>query len=161
MSKLTDEQLNEIEARCEKATKGPWTFEKSCCGSSVWLDVVSGPHSDELFSGETMMPEHEVPPSSRAAVRVQQEQIEANLEFAAHARTDIPALIDSLKAARAEAGQLEYVAKLNKNEAEYQRGLAATLRRERDALREALAIAAMTKEWERGKQAAEAEKTKR
>jgi hypothetical protein len=66
---MTDEQIKAIEARCAAADEGPWKIKHA---------------SDQ--TGECW---------SYLSVDI----VDENLEFIAHARTDIPALLAALKAA--------------------------------------------------------------
>ena len=66
-----DKRLAEIQARCEKASSGPWTLEdpwKTCNGANL---VRTGPGVLDFFQCSTTDDNH----------------------FCAHARTDIPRLV--------------------------------------------------------------------
>lgn len=75
-------RLDEIEARANAATPGPWTV------SEDYSDVV-GPEGDQLASYWN--------PTSETR----------NGEFIAHARTDVPALVAEIRRLRAELAQYE------------------------------------------------------
>ncbi|PAZ15626.1 hypothetical protein CLM62_12585 [Streptomyces sp. SA15] len=83
---LTDEQLNAIDARSNAATKGPWT---------AWAEtyphlVLQGPKGVHPSDAEGIV-------STNLAVN---EGVDA--EFIAHAREDVPALLDEVRRLRAE-----------------------------------------------------------
>ena len=80
---LSDEQLNLMEERCKSATSGPWRsyvegrdFDS---GSSVIVRGESGQESDLYLLGGTI----------------------ADQDFIAHARQDVPLLLDEIKRLRA------------------------------------------------------------
>lgn len=78
---ITDQQLDEIEARTTAASLGPWTV------SEDYSDVLS-PDGDQLASYW----------NPTAETR--------NGEFIAHAREDVPALLAEVRRLRAEAAEL-------------------------------------------------------
>jgi len=93
---LSDEQVKEIEARANAATKGPWLAEvrnwplgdtgdyEPCADVLAIHGDVAKPRAIGLF--------HELTSDVNAQV--------ANCEFTAHARTDIPALCATVKQLR-------------------------------------------------------------
>jgi hypothetical protein len=99
MPEITPERLAEIEARCKAATKPPWKFSAPGGRDCIWMDVVDE-NGDEILSGETQPQPHTC--QNPEAERPRFEQVKADLEFAAHARTDIPDLLAALKQAREE-----------------------------------------------------------
>ena len=77
MTRLTDERIAEVEARCSNATPGPWaSYEYMVLNTSEYSIVVC----DSGENGES----------------------EKDAEFIAHARTDIPDLLAEVKALKAE-----------------------------------------------------------
>ncbi len=85
------ERLAAIRERCAKATPGPWETEECHGQDTIWIDVC-GPKEDEILHGEPLyIGQIESP---------QRAQIIADLEFAAHARDDIPWLLKQLELAR-------------------------------------------------------------
>jgi hypothetical protein len=76
--KLTPRQLEEIRQRAEKATKGPWTYDLNL--------EIDEPCASFCTRGSTN-PRRDI----------SHEQAEANCVFAAHARADIPALLEHVK----------------------------------------------------------------
>lgn len=76
---MDDKRIAEIRARTEAATPGPWE----------WMDAYMMCHEN---------PEVKVPFDDRRR--------QADRLFAAHARQDIPDLLDALEAARAEVVRL-------------------------------------------------------
>lgn len=82
---MTDEQLAEIEARCEAATPGPWARKRG-----QFTRVVS-------FSDENGTVVASTYTSSFAPPKIQAME---NASFIAHARTDVPALLAEVKRLR-------------------------------------------------------------
>lgn len=92
---MTDitERLAEIEARMEAATEGPWRFEpegESHCGepqccSEYWDNRIWG--ADRVLAESHML-------------------YEADAEFIAHARTDVPWLVEQVRELQAEVERL-------------------------------------------------------
>lgn len=79
---LTEQELEEIRKRCEAATPGPWVWESdspNCVGTRGNSTSLICEDGADSFVGLT----------------------ERDNEFIAHARADIPALADSLRAERA------------------------------------------------------------
>jgi hypothetical protein len=92
---LTDQQLDDIDARAQAATAGPWTV------SEDYSDVL-GPDGDHLASYWN--------PTSETR----------NGEFIAHARQDVPALLAEIRRLK---GQRKYlIGQLAKRDAESGRG---------------------------------------
>ncbi|MFJ9037896.1 hypothetical protein ACIRF8_15050 [Streptomyces sp. NPDC102406] len=103
---LTDEQLTEIQARVDAATAGPWGFYDGDTYADVAADLkMTGRASysyrekvahleDENYWDD---PAHENDDENRAP-----EQMAANVEFIAHARTDVPALLAEVARLRGE-----------------------------------------------------------
>lgn len=83
---MTAKQLDEIKARAEAATQGPWTFDANC--------TLSSERSEILHAGETGF------------------VASANAEFIAHAREDIPALLAEIE--RLQARERELLLALSK-----------------------------------------------
>jgi hypothetical protein len=78
---MTPEELAAIRQRCEKATPGPW-----CVGKGVYsdlIDTVGDPHRGLIASVD----DEDCDVHREAA---------HNRRFIAHARTDIPALLDEV-----------------------------------------------------------------
>lgn len=84
MSKL-DEYLAGVKGRCEKATKGPWTAE----GQYVVAEVTGGRPNGEVIGRMEASADHLTFAERRA-----------NANLAAHARTDVEALLKMVEALR-------------------------------------------------------------
>lgn len=121
---MTDAELKAIQERADKATRGPWLSHDTLQGE--W--GVSLPNDGTvsvwgLYFGD---------------METNTGQDIANADFVAHARNDIPALLDALEAAQRECAA-QYVKGWNDGEADAER-----LRVERDdalaALRELTAV---------------------
>lgn len=105
-SPLTAQQLDEIQARANAATKGPWGFYDGDNYADVAADMqVTSPGSynyrekiarleDENYWDDAA---HEDDDESRAS-----EQMAANAAFIAHAREDVPALLAEVRRLTAE-----------------------------------------------------------
>jgi len=89
---MTPERIAEIKARCDAATPGPWfTVFRTCFTSVSTSDTAigkDGPIVAQAYCGQT----------NRKVLRNSKRHlIDANNEFIAHSRTDIPDLIDHIK----------------------------------------------------------------
>lgn len=119
---MTDitERLAEIEARVEAATEGPWRFEpegESHCGepqccSEYWDNRIWG--ADRVLAESHMLSE-------------------ADAEFIAHARTDVPWLVEQV---RQRDEVLHWLISMDEPESEARRTVTLTeiIRRARVAL---------------------------
>jgi hypothetical protein len=90
MPKLTQEQLEAVRQRAENATPGPWeTCEISKLSHAKWFGVLGGGSDDSLIDigVDTLN--------------------EADATFIAHARTDIPALLEHIAELEAELARLK------------------------------------------------------
>lgn len=75
---MTEQQLQEIEARANATTPGPWEIERN---SSGWIDGIRAPNGDEIVKTDFGV----YPPERPDA------------EFIAHARTDVPKLLAEVR----------------------------------------------------------------
>lgn len=110
-SALTDQQIDEIEAREKAATAGPWGFYDGDNYADVAADLAMtgrGSYSyrekiarleDETYWDDSA---HEDDDEERAP-----EQMAANAAFIAHARADVPALLAEVRRLRARVAELE------------------------------------------------------
>lgn len=88
------QRLAAIRQRCNAATPGPWEFTESHGVDCHWLDVEDA-NGEELFSGATQANRHLYKGDAYdTKVKPFIDQIVANLDFAAHAREDIPWLLE-------------------------------------------------------------------
>ena len=79
---MIDSILNEMQARCDKATAGPWTETRDgMCARHYELPLL-----EAILGGETS------PPIDRPLGQ-------RNITFVAHARTDLPRCIKALREA--------------------------------------------------------------
>ena len=78
---ISAEQLQEIKARCEATTPGPW------CKDSGEALKVRAPHGGHVAILGNLIGQH------GSGGREQPNTVIANADFIAHARTDIPSLI--------------------------------------------------------------------
>lgn len=93
MPDLSPERLADIEARANAATPGPWDFVETWEQEMIWLELVAGDgtfilRAPLLYARESDSEKHN--------------RHQANLEFAAFARRDIPDLLAALKQAQQE-----------------------------------------------------------
>ena len=79
---MTDKEVEEIRARCDKATEGPWKTHLVDDTSIVTEDG-----TDVCTTCDSSQAERE------DGYNVEYERMEADADFIAHARTDIPALL--------------------------------------------------------------------
>lgn len=93
---MTDEQLAEIRTRVEKAASGPW---KTCGASNnrCSCGTVFGSGGEAYVCSMTVVSEAD--PAYTDPQRID------NANFIAHARTDVPLLLDEVDSLRAELKQ--------------------------------------------------------
>lgn len=95
--RLEGARLDEIRERCEKATKGPWQTKQHDVGDEEYCWV-----ADEIIVAngrKVVANEGGLAPANQ---EWQREQINADSEFIAHARTDIPYLLELASSLRAQ-----------------------------------------------------------
>jgi len=85
---MTKQELDKIRARCEAATEGPWHTMVSLTHSHIHCE---DEHNNYIGLADGMM------------------RAEPNGVFIAHARTDVPALLDEVKRLRSELEKIEDV----------------------------------------------------
>lgn len=103
--KSLDEMLKEIEERCEKATPGPWENEdyREPNGNNwrsvglIWSKNMGAYHPGTPVCKVDCEKLHAASESGKI------KEFEANAEFIAHSRTDIPRLVAALRLARSAA----------------------------------------------------------
>jgi hypothetical protein len=86
--KTLDEQLAEIEARADKATKGPWLPLSNLTDIAKSEIGFTRPAEIEAFFG-----------AKAYLTKDEYSRVVANQDFIAHSRTDVPGLIAALKLA--------------------------------------------------------------
>ncbi|HEY9471822.1 MAG TPA: hypothetical protein VIQ76_19615 [Propionibacteriaceae bacterium] len=90
---MTDDELDEIERRVTLATPGPWEANletRSGIGGASFIDLNPGGDQDaELYF--TYAPVVRVSPDRR---------LDADLDFVAHARNDVPRLVAEIRRLR-------------------------------------------------------------
>lgn len=88
---MTPEELKEIEERCNKATPGPWRacHNGTCSCSQVWSQSADVPVAEVTRGvwGDTGLP----------YVKIPEKIVEANSLFIAHAKEDVPKLLEYIK----------------------------------------------------------------
>lgn len=99
---LTDDELRAMRARCEAATPEPWEYEnvQDCQDRSAWSLLV-GPDGKVLadtLNSDAAVIHHE---HDETGVCYWDEIGRRNFTFAAHARTDLPRLLDEVERLRA------------------------------------------------------------
>lgn len=90
---MTDDELDEIDRRAALATPGHWEANletRSAIGGSSFIDLNPDGHEDaELYFQyspvDRISPDH---------------QLDADLDFCAHARTDVPRLVAEIRRLR-------------------------------------------------------------
>lgn len=92
---LTDTRLAEIEERCRRAQTGPWTVDWGEEIGSNWV-VATGPAYDQTTIGTYAVCTDSIRCSDTNAA-----DGEDDAEFIAHARSDIPALLEEVRRLRA------------------------------------------------------------
>ncbi len=90
---LTPEQCAEIAARAEKATKGPWVYD----GMHFEIQTPYRPDGYWLIVSECRGAPHEEYQCDQFG-----HQFNPDYDFIAHARTDVPNLLRTIAALRAE-----------------------------------------------------------
>ena len=85
---MTDQELNEIEARVNAATPGPWIAA----------------NRDEIHDKETRFDEHgaRIGATANGIATMDCTNVENNRQFIVHARKDVPALLAEVRQLRAE-----------------------------------------------------------
>ena len=116
MSELTKEQCEEIREREKLATAGPWRIGNGDEGW-FWGFLVADTVIDDC-------PDDKPSPAVLADFN-RHVRYEANSSFVAHAKTDIPNLLDTVASLRAklENTQVEHVAALKRLASAYERWL--------------------------------------
>jgi len=109
---LTEKQLKEIEERASKATPGPWTLD---------INYLVGFPPKTRPTGESIMLLEETCRAGSA------EADDANMEFIAHAREDVPALLEEVKRLQAKQAIWENCIHTNGTSTEQQKHEVARL----------------------------------
>lgn len=96
---MTPERIAEIEERCEKATKGPWEAREEFDGYPTYTRVgaLQGAYCRTLARTQALYGRSHVPTS----------ECEANADFIAHTREDIPYLLAEVKRQAEEIASVE------------------------------------------------------
>lgn len=94
---LTSDELKAIRERCEAASDGPWFLDSTDYG---YLTIENGPHPS--LPAEIYYKEKEAQAESEKLIIIIEtgEWKSGTIEFIAHARTDIPALLDEVERLR-------------------------------------------------------------
>lgn len=94
---MTNDELEAVRARAAKATPGPWEADHGCAkgyGPDAWATVVA-PEGKVLF--DTINGGHVLLTDPDYEGEWRDETGDLNATFIAHARTDIPALLDEVE----------------------------------------------------------------
>ena len=100
---MTNDELEAVRARAAKATPGPWEADHGCAkgyGPDAWATVVA-PDGKVLF--DTINGGHVLLTDPDYEGEWRDETGDLNATFIAHARTDIPALLDEVERLRGDA----------------------------------------------------------
>ena len=100
---MTNDELEAVRARAAKATPGPWEADHGCAkgyGPAAWATVVA-PDGKVLF--DTINGGHVLLTDPDYEGEWRDETGDLNATFIAHARTDIPALLDEVERLRGDA----------------------------------------------------------
>ena len=94
---MTNEDLNAIKERCEKATEGPWVEGRHWCKEDTrWPGYIIKGICEDDFDADG--PENEILEMSVCDITAKKgEEGYFNAAFIAHARADIPALITEVE----------------------------------------------------------------
>ena len=84
---MTEDRLEEIQAREQAATEGPWRLRYNL--TSVWSKVT------KMICVAIFHPDHV--PGGKYNKKTSQEQAQNNAEFISHAREDIPDLVSEIR----------------------------------------------------------------
>lgn len=103
---IPESEVQAMLERANAATPGPWDTEFPEGRDCQWLDVVAGERGEEVMSAETQPRLHIVHANEAMNVKREIDQHKANLEFVAHARTDLPRLAEALLAERERCAKL-------------------------------------------------------
>lgn len=87
MAEWSEEREKEVRERIEKSTKGPWTS----CGDDPRCLIDAGVYANGIRIATEVSP-----------IKALRPERNANMEFAAHARTDLPDALDEIARLRAE-----------------------------------------------------------
>lgn len=98
---MTREQLEEIRKRAEAATPGPWEASFPTGADCQWIDVTTAYGAEDELIGTVLPREHMCNPEGVEALQKLTRQRMDDVEFIAHARTDVPALLAEIERLRA------------------------------------------------------------
>lgn len=96
---MTDERLAAIRARCDAATPGPWIHEN-------YELLTAWPDPDDPEADTDTGPVQVLEPTGARGIA----EVEANLDFCAEARKDIPDLLSEVDRLREIVGRLDITA---------------------------------------------------
>jgi hypothetical protein len=110
---LNRPDIEAIGNRANAATRGPWEATETHGHDFVWLDVTCNenlrPQDDEIACGEPQPHPSIVHKSCIAQTEERKQEILKDLDFIAHARTDIPALIAYIRELEADKVRLDWL----------------------------------------------------
>lgn len=101
MAEMTPERIAEIRQRAQQATKGPWEVAP-CSSDDEVRNVVSEYKRVEGGAQANWIAELDASLDFDSDIEGELERLQADAEFIAHARQDIPDLLDALARAQQE-----------------------------------------------------------
>jgi hypothetical protein len=103
---MTENELEEIEARAARATPGPWTYEAEDYNGDNWLvgSILAG---NSCLDGKDYCV-HITTDHVRASRLYRGSDASTDADFIAHARSDIPHLVREVRRLQAKLADLEH-----------------------------------------------------
>lgn len=116
---MTESDLDAIEAYCAKATAGPWCWESTGEKSNEYVIGVGYDKNNKTISGDLKLAkgfmDDEVLRTTMIGANEHGNASFADAKFISQARTDLPALVKELRAARKEFLAMSDIAKQQTN----------------------------------------------
>jgi hypothetical protein len=106
-ARLTAEQVAAIQARCDKATEGPWAWEWIAEKSNEWAVGEAWDNKGAKLAGRTDRLEETIIERRLVGLNESGHAVAADADFIAHARQDVPDLLAALAQAEREREDAE------------------------------------------------------